>query len=359
MSKVILISQSELPSSTIGSWTTLYKNYFEGNHCIDYLICPEPNEKFDSVTYQFTSNSFIDKIASKIYKKSHYVALKSLKKIISKDENYVIQVVDNFKIVPDIAALLKKMDLQKNCKIQFFYHSFPPFLDNVKGEKFFSEIDEMVLLTQDSYQAHLAFYSSLPCKFSVLPNGIDTNKFYPLETAEKQKLKASLGITGDKVFLWCSQDRPKKGLDIVLKLWRKIPNNNNTLLVIGSDRKDIIPGVYFLGKIPNSDLPNFYQVSDVYLFPTLCQEGFPLSLTEALNCGCYCIASELGGVSEVLQGGKLGKLIKNPHFISEWELAVQEFLTLSSNPYKLPKDLYSFENWRTGMNQITNEAKIF
>ena len=358
MSKVILISQSELPSSTIGSWTTLYKNYLEGNHGIDYLICPEPKQKFESVTYQFTSHSFVDKIKSKIYKKSHLSALRSLKKVLKPNENYIIQVVDNFKIVPDIVTLLKKMNLQKNCKIQFFYHSFPPFLDKVKAEKFFSDIDEMVLLTQDSYQVHLAFYASLPCKFSVLPNGIDTSEFYPLEQTEKKKLKETLHITGKKVFLWCSQDRSKKGLELVLELWKKTPNNDNTLLVIGSTRTDKIPGVSFLGRMPNFELPKYYQVSDVYLFPTLCQEGFPLSLIEALNCGCYCIASALGGVPEVLHYGKLGKLIEKPHFISEWENAIQEYLTLPSNPYQLPTELYSFEKWRKGMNTIINQAKI-
>jgi glycosyltransferase involved in cell wall biosynthesis len=356
---VILISQLELPSSKIGSWTTLYKNYLEGNHNIDYIICPEPETKFETVTYQYTSNNFIDKIKSKIYKKSHLSALSALKKILKKEENYNIQVVDNFKIVPDIVTLLQEKGFRENCKIQFFYHGFPPFLDREKGEQFFKNIDEMVLLTKDSYQAHLDFYASVPCKFSILPNGIDTSKFHPLETLKKQQLKESLHLTGKNVFLWCSQDRPKKGLDIVLELWKKNSFPDCILLVIGSSRNENLPGVSFLGRIPNSDLPQYYQVSDVYLFPTLCQEGFGLSLIEALSCGCYCIASALGGVPEVLHYGKLGKLIANPNSIPEWENAINEYLTLSENTYKLPKDLYSFEEWRKGMNHIINESKIF
>ena len=356
---VILISQLELPSSKIGSWTTLYKNYLEGNHNIDYIICPEPETKFETVTYQCTSNTFIDRIKSKIYKKSHLSALSALKNILKKEENYLIQVVDNFKIVPDIVTLLQENRLRNNCKIQFFYHGFPPFLDIDKGEQFFKSIDEMVLLTQDSYQEHLDFYPSLPCKFSILPNGIDTSKFHPLEATEKQQLKEIFHLTGKKVFLWCSQDRPKKGLELVLELWKKNSFPNSVLLVIGTSRNENIPGVSFLGRIPNSKLPQYYQVSDVYLFPTLCQEGFGLSLIEALSCGCYCIASALGGVPEVLHYGKFGKLIANPHSIPEWKTAINEYLTLPNNPYELPKDLYSFEEWRKGMNSIINEAKIF
>ena len=355
---VILISQSELPSSKIGSWTKLYKNYLEGNHAIDYIICPKPESKFTSVKYQYTSNNFIDKIKAKIFKKSHLSALSALKKILKNNENYIIQVVDNFKIVPDIVTLLRENGFQKNCKIQFCYHGFPPFLDKEKGVNFFQSIDEMILLTHDSYQAHLDYYTSLQCKFSVLPNGIDTSKFYPLDAFKKQKQKKALQLKSKNVFLWCSQDRPKKGLELVLEIWKKNSFPDSQLLVIGSTSNVNIPGVSFLGRIPNSDLPKYYQVSDVYLFSTLCQEGFGLSLIEALSCGCYCIASALGGVPEVLHYGKYGKLIVNPHSISEWENAINEYLILQDNPYKSPIDLYSFEKWRKSMNILIAEAKL-
>lgn len=359
MSKVILISQIELPSSSIGSWTTLYKNYLEGNHEIDYLICPEPKNKFNNITYQFTSHSFIDKIKSKIYKKSHLSALAALSKIVKNDGKYIIQVIDNYKIVPDIVSLLQKLKIRENCKIQFFYHGFPPYLDKEKGLVFFQNIDELILLTQDSHKAHLRVYSDLPCKVFILPNAIDANKFYKLDAVEKENQKKILNLTGKQVFLWCSQDRPKKGLQVALDLWNAIYEPNRILLIIGSSRAEQITGVIFLGKIPNSELPKYYQVSDVYLFPTLCEEGFGLSLIEALSCGSYCIASALGGVPEVLQYGKYGKLINNPLDSSEWELAITEYCTNPIAFEELPNNLYTFETWRSGMNRIINEAKVF
>ena len=39
MVKVILISDISLPYAKIGSWTTLYKNYLQGKHQIDCIIC--------------------------------------------------------------------------------------------------------------------------------------------------------------------------------------------------------------------------------------------------------------------------------------------------------------------------------
>ncbi|MCY1382045.1 hypothetical protein D9M69_700260 [compost metagenome] len=82
-----------------------------------------------------------------------------------------------------------------------------------------------------------------------------------------------------------------------------------------------------------------------------------MSLIEALHCGCYCIASALGGVPEVLQNGKLGRLIENPHFISEWKEAIEEFLSKSSSYPSIPKELYSKETWSQGMEERIFDAK--
>ena len=208
--------------------------------------------------------------------------------------------------------------------------------------------------------AHKAFYTVLPCNFSVLHNGIDTNKFFKISEFEKLKLKAEIGCSAKKTFVWCSQDRPKKGLHLILDVWKRIHKNHTDceLVVIGTEISENLNGVRFLGKIPNDVLPKYFQAADVYLFPTLCHEGFGLSLIEALHCGNYCIASSLGGVPEVLQYGKLGKLIENPHFVNDWVAVIEDYLTNNPKVPEVEKYLYSATSWTIGMNNIINEAKI-
>ena len=149
-------------------------------------------------------------------------------------------------------------------------------------------------------------------------------------------------------------------MDFILDIWKKIHlcNKNTVLLVVGATRNSPMDGVQFFGKIPNQELPKYYQMADCYLFSTLCHEGFGLSLIEALHCGCYCIASSMGGVPEVLQYGKLGKLIENPHFQQEWEAAILDFLNQKEgNNIVIPKTLYSTQSWNSGMNTIIENAK--
>lgn len=359
MSKVILVSQLSLPFSEIGSWTTLYKNYLKGSHQIDYIVCNQPNEFFENVEYSIVSNDFHTKI-KKRWKKNKYLGyLDALEQLIDPNEKYIIQIIDNFGIVKPLLDLLEMKKWRSNCYLQFFYHGFPPFFENFDGRWFFEAIDEMVLLTNDSYLAHKNYYTILPTRFSVLHNGIDTSIFYPLSQQEKERMKGSKGVTGKKVFVWCSQDRPKKGLHLLLDAWKRVydSKHNMVLWVIGCQPKSPIEGVHYLGRIPNDELASYFQASDCYLFPTLCHEGFGLSLIEAMHCGNYCIASALGGVPEVLQYGKLGKLIENPHFVSEWEKAILDFIENPKQGAGIQPELYSSRSWSDGMDKIIMEAK--
>ncbi|PVX46624.1 glycosyltransferase involved in cell wall biosynthesis [Flavobacterium sp. 103] len=359
MTKVILLSQVPLPFSKIGSWTTLYKNYLQKEHQVDFIVCEPPEKQFENVAYSLIANGLLFKIRRKVKKNKYLGYFEALDKILKPNEKYIIQIIDNFGIVKPLTAFLVSKGLRSNSCLQFFYHGFPPFYENYNGRWFFESIDEMVLLTNDSYLAHKNYYTVLPTRFSVLHNGIDTKKFFPLSLKEKQAIKQTKNTNDKTVFVWCSQDRPKKGLSILLEAWKRVYKTRQDIVlwVIGCEPKTPQDGVMYLGRIPNDELPVYFQSSDCYLFPTLCHEGFGMSLIEALHCGNYCIASAIGGVPEVLQYGKLGKLIENPHFVSAWEKAINEFLEGKFEIPELSNELYSTEMWNLGMNKIIIEAK--
>ena len=134
------------------------------------------------------------------------------------------------------------------------------------------------------------------------------------------------------------------------------------LLVIGIKREIDHPGITSIGHIPNDDIVKYYQMADVFLFPSLWQEGFGIVLAEALHCGCYTIASNRGGIKEVLEDGKYGVLIDKPNMVTEWVDAMQEAIrdcTENGNSFKgkLPKDLYSLKNWSEQLNTAILDAK--
>lgn len=358
MVHVILLSTFPLPYAKIGSWTTMYKNYItDDDHQIDYIICEEPEVRFPNVNYSIVGDTLADKITRKLtFYKIGYI--KALEKIVQPGEKYIIQLVDSFGIGYRIDEMLKRKGMRENCYLQVFFHGFSPFLPPQSAD-FYEMIDELVLLTHDSYRAHLDFYTVFPCRISVLYNGIDTSKFCQVTAPEKAQRKKTLGYDNQTVFLWLAQDRPKKGLHLILDAWRDFHAlyPDTRLMIVGAKRDKAQQGVHYYGKIPNDQLPAYYQAADCYLFPTLCHEGFGLSLIEALNCGCYCIASALGGVPEVLRYGELGRLIANPNFKSEWVTAMTEFMEGAPKPLVPAQGIYAKQDWNSGMNAIITQAK--
>lgn len=361
MPKVILISQFPLPYHNVSSWPNMYNKYFETNHQIDYIVCEQPKTLFSNVKYSFAKNDLLTKIRRKLLKYYRIGYIDALFKIIdNSNEKFIIQVVDNHKIVFKINEFLLKKGIKDRVYIHAFYHGYSPFLPFNTTRDFYEIIDELTLLTITSYKEHLKYYGIFPCKVSILYNGIDTQKFHKFDVHEKEKLKEIAGYQNKKLFIWCSRDQPKKGLKFILDVWKKVYSNNKEihLIVIGNKNKYTVDGVTFFGRIPNDDLPKYYQMADCYLFPTLCHEGFGLSLAEALNCGCYCITSKIGGVPEVLQFGKYGKLIENPNFISEWETAINNYINGIEQPIIIEKELYTIQDWITNMNHLIEQSKI-
>ncbi|HEX8563111.1 MAG TPA: glycosyltransferase family 4 protein [Flavobacterium sp.] len=361
MAKVILLSQFPLPYSKIGSWTTLYANYIQHHqHKIDYVVCPKPKQPFQQVQYSFIGDTFRNKVSRKFFGKSYSGYFDALKKIFKPYETYVIQVADNQGLIKPLVEFLNSIGIRNRVYIQYFHHGFSPLYTNQMSGPFFDAIDEIVLLTHDSYKFYQQYYTVFPSRVSILHNGIDTSKFYRPSSAQKRQLKSELGISAGTTFIWCAKDRPKKGLDLLLDAWKRIYSQDKdiALLVVGSTRTLNVEGVMEIGVVPNDQLPKYFQASDVYLFPTLCKEGFGMTLIEALHCGNYCIAAANGGVPEVLQYGKLGQLVDSPNKVADWVSAIEEYLQTPPVAPVLPDGLYTMEAWNHGMDEIIDNAKI-
>ncbi len=360
MVRTILISQFPLPYASIGSWTTLYDNYLKTHSGIDCIVCEKPEMHYSGINYSYVKQSFFSRIQTKFLRKNKVEYLTAIDKLVDIDGKYIFQIVDNYGMVKPLNDFLTAKGIRTNSYIQFFYHGFGPYDQFDSSAKFYTLVDEIVVLTNSSYETFKSEIVDLPSYVSILNNGIDTTKFIAISQNEKSVLKSDLEIRVDKVFLWCSQDRPKKGLHIILEAWSRIysADKNIILIVIGCDARESAEGVKYLGRIPNDELPKYYQVADCFLFPTLCEEGFGMSLIEAKSCGCYCIASNLGGVPEVLYSGRYGKLIKDPHVVKNWVFAIEEFLEDNYENVPFPDNLYSKEKWNTGMDEIIKKAKF-
>jgi D-inositol-3-phosphate glycosyltransferase len=73
-------------------------------------------------------------------------------------------------------------------------------------------------------------------------------------------------------------------------------------------RLGIADRVRFLGPVPHTDLPALHAVSDLFVMPSTDHETFCLAACEAMSCARPVVASNVGGLAEVVRDGETGLL---------------------------------------------------
>jgi N-acetyl-alpha-D-glucosaminyl L-malate synthase BshA len=150
----------------------------------------------------------------------------------------------------------------------------------------------------------------------VIPNFVDIDKFCPPDERPKSAAAAGAAMR-PRVLTHVSNFRPLKRLDDVVRIFAavraEIPSRLD-LVGEGPERSRIEALVKSLGLTDHvrfggerGDLVEILQGSDVFLLPSE-TESFGLAALEAMACGVPVVASDVGGVSEVVTDGETGFL---------------------------------------------------
>ena len=145
-----------------------------------------------------------------------------------------------------------------------------------------------------------------------LPFGVDTDN--PLASISKTE--------SDHVrFMFLGRFQPYKGLHLVLEAFNSLPNPGGASLTIygapdGHDAyfanlqhmMDANPRIQFAGLIPPTELARAFADADIFLLPSTWHENSPLILLDALQSKTPVLASDIGGVSGIVEHNRNGLL---------------------------------------------------
>jgi glycosyltransferase involved in cell wall biosynthesis len=154
-----------------------------------------------------------------------------------------------------------------------------------------------------------------------LSNGVDLSRFCPKPAQKSIYTKYNLP-TGKPIILYVGRIDKEKSLSVLVrafaKLHAKIPDARLVLVGDGNDKENleklvrrlrVADQVLFTGKIIGADLPKIYRTASAFAI-TSCTETQSIVLIEALASGVPAVAVDAGALSELIEDGKNGFLVR-------------------------------------------------
>ena len=152
-----------------------------------------------------------------------------------------------------------------------------------------------------------------PPILEVIPNGVDLEKFRP---HDKKQSRARFGIKG-KLIASVGHLVPNKGHEFAVEALVQLPDTS--LLIAGdgpqkaflqshAKRLGVDERVHFSGVLPHGEMPYLYSAADVLVLMSG-NEGMPNVVLESLACGTRVIATDVGGIREIVRSREAGALI--------------------------------------------------
>jgi spore coat protein SA len=153
--------------------------------------------------------------------------------------------------------------------------------------------------------------------------GADLNRFTPPSIMQKNSLKRRYGGENTFLVLFIGRVIPRKGVPILIRAIHLLRNKvkNVRLIVTGGGRADYVRGlrnlaaslkvpVTFTGPVAHGRIQSVYRAADCFVCPSQRHEAFGLVNVEAMASGLPVVASDIGGIGEIVSHGKTGFLVK-------------------------------------------------
>ena len=227
--------------------------------------------------------------------------------------------------------------------------------------------DSIITISQDVRTKVLQLYKVKRKKVIIIYNGIDSRIFKKISGLNKQEVLAKYGIEySPHIVLAVGRLSVEKGYTYLLKAAKYYEASGLQIITIiageGNQRKrmekrieDGLKNVHIIGHTSQSDLNELYNVADVLIVPSL-NEGFGLVAAEAQVCGTPVVATDAGGLPEVVNQ-HVGTIIKKK---STFEIYRGIMLALNNdwkrtkgkNCVKHAKELFS---WYSAVNYFVKQ----
>ncbi len=163
-----------------------------------------------------------------------------------------------------------------------------------------------------------AYFQTPENKIDIIPNGVDPSPFLALEGEDLSELRSRYARPEEKIVLYVGRLVYEKGIEILVRsapmVLAQVPEAKFVIAGKGPElerMRELVQAmgltdkVYLPGFISDEDRNRLYKVADCAVFPSL-YEPFGIVALEAMAAGAPVVASEVGGLKEVVRHAETG-----------------------------------------------------
>jgi glycosyltransferase involved in cell wall biosynthesis len=171
----------------------------------------------------------------------------------------------------------------------------------------------LILSSSNAMKNHVKDYFRFSRDIMVIPFGVNTVIFNNSGYRVSNQVK-KIGIVKKLEYVY--------GIDLLIEAFSQLlkiqENQDLTLEIVGDgslkdELKELVGklklenNIFFRAAIPNSKVPSILKDFDIFVVPSR-SESFGVAAVEALSIGVPTIAANVGGLPEVLDYGRAGRL---------------------------------------------------
>ena len=179
--------------------------------------------------------------------------------------------------------------------------------------------DRIIAVDENTEKFYSNMYPTLKDKIVVIPVGIDTELFKPMD---KREIRKKYGFEEeDKIVLSVGRFETEKGLDLLLKSFKEVKKKivGCKLVLVGAGRekndlenlaKDLgLSDITFMDSLEHDKIPEIMNCADVFALCSL-HEGMPTVVLESLACGVPVVSTDVGDVHKVVKDDETGYILR-------------------------------------------------
>lgn len=183
-------------------------------------------------------------------------------------------------------------------------------------KRFFSTRGDVVLVSPSRWLAHEArHHLGAGIRIEVIPYSLPSEIFTP---TPKQEAKAALGLNPGRLWLGLAAASfdLRKGTDLVVQALHEMGREDLGVLLWGKGAAFSWPSKVEIRSVgylhDEQEMARYYSACDLFICPSRI-DNLPNTVMESMACGTPVVASDAGGLTDMVRPGKTGWLYKPTH----------------------------------------------